>query len=61
MNLWAISKNLYGRFMGDECIVVSLASSPRHLIKGLVGFVSEKTFRDRGPSFIIEWERLCRC
>ena len=51
MNLWAMSKKLYGRFMGDECIVVSLAPSPpspRHLIRGLVGLDYEKTFRDRG-------------
>ena len=38
--LWAISKKLYGEIMVDECIVVSLAPSPRHLIRGLVGLGS---------------------
>ena len=32
VNLWCEPKKLYGRFMVDECIVVSLAPPPRHLI-----------------------------
>ena len=33
VNLWCEFKKLYGEIMVIECIVVSLAPSPRHLIE----------------------------
>ena len=35
--LWCEPKKPYGDSMVDDCIVVSLAPSPRHLIWDLVG------------------------
>jgi len=52
VNLWCKAKNLYGESMVNDCIVVSLVPSPRHLIWDLLvlddGSANIRSIYDRG-------------